>query len=46
MLRRGGGSVVPLATDAPQQTAQLLDHLVGSGEHRLRHRQAESVSDL
>jgi hypothetical protein len=32
---------LPLATDAPQQTASLFDHLVGDGEHPWRHLDAE-----
>jgi hypothetical protein len=31
MLQRRERSDVPLATDAPQQTASLFDHFVGAG---------------
>jgi hypothetical protein len=34
---------VPIATDAPQQTATLFDHVVGAGEQRGRHREAERL---
>jgi hypothetical protein len=37
---------VPLATDAPQQTASLFDHLVGPDEQRLRHGEAERLGGL
>ena len=32
---------VPKATDAPQQTASLFDHLVGSSEHDRWYGEAE-----
>jgi hypothetical protein len=32
---------VPIATNAPQQTARLLDHLVGDGDHPGRHLDTE-----
>jgi hypothetical protein len=34
---------VQIATDALQQTAQLLDHLVGGGDERRRHDEAERL---
>ena len=34
---------VLLATDTPQQTAFLFDHLVGNGEQRRRHVKAERL---
>ena len=37
---------VPLATNAPQQTASLFDHLVGAGEQRGRHGEAEHPGGL
>jgi hypothetical protein len=37
---------VPLATNAPQQTAQLLDHLVGQRYQFGRHTEAESPCRL
>ena len=36
----------PLATDAPQQTASLFDHLVSAGEQRLRDAEAERPGNL
>src|SRR5450759_4482116 len=37
---------VPIATDAPQQTAALFDNLVGDGEHRGRHHDVERSRGL
>jgi hypothetical protein len=37
---------VPIATDAPQQTASLFDHLVGASKQRRRHREAERLGGL
>jgi hypothetical protein len=47
-IRRTGCHVrfVPLATNAPQQTAFLFDHLVGAGEQRLRQGEAERLGGL
>jgi hypothetical protein len=35
------GQEVPAATDAAQQTVSQFDHLVGAGEQRRRHSEAE-----
>lgn len=35
-----------LPTHAPQQTALLFDHLVGSGEQRRRDREAKGLGGL
>jgi hypothetical protein len=32
---------VPLATNAPQQTAALFDHVISAGEQGRRHREAK-----
>jgi hypothetical protein len=37
---------VPIATDAPQQTASLFDQLVGAAEKRLWHCEAERLCRL
>src|ERR1019366_4337113 len=37
---------VPIATDAPQQTASLFDYLVGACEQRWRQREAECLGGL
>jgi hypothetical protein len=37
---------VPIATDAPQQIGLLFDHLVGAGEQRRRHGEAERLGGL
>jgi Oxidoreductase molybdopterin binding domain len=37
---------VPLATDAPQQTASLFDHLVGGYQQAGRHSQAKGLRSL
>jgi hypothetical protein len=42
--KRGRGwfvRFVPIAANAPQQTACLFDHLVGAGEQRRRHVEAK-----
>jgi hypothetical protein len=36
----------PIATDAPQQTTQSLDHLIGGGEQRRRHGETQRPRDL
>ena len=47
-IDRGGWHVrfVPLATNAPQQTASLFDHLVGQREELRRHLEAEHLRGL
>src|ERR1017187_6596544 len=37
---------VPIATNAPQQTASLFDHLVGNGEHARGNGEAERFRGL
>jgi hypothetical protein len=37
---------VPLATNAPQQTASLFNHVVSKGEQRRRHSEAERLGGL
>ena len=37
---------VPLATDAPQQTTSLFDHLGGGREQGLRNSEAECLRSL
>ena len=37
---------MPIATNAPQQTAALFDHLVGYGEHTQRDREAKRLGGL
>ena len=37
---------VPIATDAPQQTAPLFDHIVGGSKQRWRNSQAERLGGL
>jgi len=37
---------VPIATDAPQQTASLFDYLVGAGEQRRWHGEAERLGSV
>jgi hypothetical protein len=37
---------VPIATNAPQQTASLFDHLVGADEQRRRHGETECLGGL
>ena len=37
---------VPIATDAPQQSASLFDHRVGAGEYRRRNGEAEYLGGL
>src|ERR1035437_10247659 len=37
---------LPLATNAPQQTASLFDHLVGQREELRRHLEAEHLRGL
>jgi hypothetical protein len=39
-------SEVPLATNAPQQTAPLFDHLVGERQKRRRYFEAERLGSL
>jgi hypothetical protein len=36
----------PLATNAPQQTASLFNHVVSKGEQRRRHSEAERLGGL
>src|ERR1035437_992615 len=37
---------VPIATDAPQQTVSLFDHLGRAGKQRVRHGEAERLGGL
>jgi hypothetical protein len=37
---------VPLATNAPQQTASLFNHVVSKSEQRRRHSEAERLGGL
>jgi hypothetical protein len=46
MLRCRERSHVPLATNAPQQTPTLFDHLVGAGEQGYRHGNPERLDGL
>src|SRR5450759_3884361 len=46
LLRRSERSDVPKATDAPQQTASLFDHLVCAKQDRCRYRKAESLGSF
>src|ERR1019366_4955549 len=46
ILRRSERSDVPIATDAPQQTVSLFDHLVGGHEQRGRNCEAERLGDF
>ena len=41
-----GAAMCQLLTRAPQQTASLFDHLVGAGEQRRRHVEAERLGGL
>jgi hypothetical protein len=46
MARRDERRFVPLATDAPQQTASLFDRLIGAADQRQRHGDAERLRGL
>jgi hypothetical protein len=39
-------SKLPLATNAPQQTASLFDHLIGAGKQRRWHGEVERLRSL
>ena len=46
LLQRSECSDVPIAANAPQQTAASFDHLVGAGKERFGHGEAEHLGGL
>jgi hypothetical protein len=44
MVRRGERSEVPLATDAPQQTASLFNYFLGTLLHKQRRTSASGFT--